>query len=275
MGPAVGAIPLNSVLWVWWSALPILGLTLHLATAQQLLKQSPPPEQLPTWNWHRWWWLAGLGWVGTTVAALNAEDPAVAWGIWWQWTVVGVGCWWLYQLRQQLATTLLFVIVVAALFQSGLGILQKHIVFPRLIAEITAAAEQNADHALVNRFGSAQVLERLRNGGVYGSLLLANIYALVCGIGAILAGQHLRRQPAVIIPVLICLFGVYLSGAKGAVIAIAAGVSLSWMLNNFKSRWWAAIVLISGVITAWWMSSGAQLSLAVRADYWRGTGYHR
>ena len=136
---------------------------------------------------------------------------------------------------------IILAIISLALFQAGLGVLQKTVVFPSLIADIQQAAANNGDHALVNRFGSEQVLERLRNGGVYGSLLLANIYALICGIGALFAASRVRQQPLLIPALFLCLVGVWLSGAKGAVIALLAGGLISWIAFAPRQRWWLCL----------------------------------
>ena len=123
-------------------------------------------------------------------------------------------------------------------FQAYLGILQNWVVFPRLLAEVEAAQAGRADNALVDRFGAGAITERLRNGGVYGTLLLANLYALFCGLGLMLCLGLARRAPWCLLPAAFLLWGIYLSGAKGATAALIGGAALSWMLSAWRSRWW-------------------------------------
>ena len=262
IAPAAGAIGLDHVLWIWWSAMPLLGLTMHLADLQ---KDELREQRM---LWHPTWWFILATWFVVTSSFWWSPDQAVAAGVWWQWTVGLCGCWWIYQVRAQIGHIAILALIFTALFQAFLGITQKLIVFPALIEQIEQAAANNGDNALVNRFGAGQVIERLKNGGAYGSLLLANLFAVYCGVGLILTAFMARNNKLAWFAIIPLAIGIYLSGAKGAVAALIGGSALAWMLADVKKRWWIMPSLALIAAAAWSLSSGLQLSLRVRMDYW-------
>jgi hypothetical protein len=271
VAPAAGAIALNSILWLWWSALPLLGLMLHVAQGQRRLTTdlaSQPPGSAWQIAWHPVWYFAFAAWALMTASVFWSPDPAIAAGKWWQWTVACVGCWWFYQVRHSIQSSVLWMLVVIGLFQAYLGILQEWIVFPTLIAGIESANTSQAPNALVDRFGAHAVLERLRNGGVYGTLLLANLYALFCGIGLLICLAAARINKWCLIPAAVLAWAMFLSGAKGATAAVVAGALLAWSAQAWRRRWWVPIILVgvAGIFLS--VSAGLRLSMAVRLDYW-------
>lgn len=228
----------------------------------------------PAWAWSWRGVLAVALVLALLPAALGAAEPAPSWCRWTGWLACLAAAAYLMQVlpgRQRLAL---------AGFGAGLavtvvlGLAQPLWVFPAM-----AAAQQAGSSVFAALAGDPTALsERIANGGVYSTFTLANQFgaylALLLPVVVGMAWATWRARGgqwlAGVLLVGLGLLALALTGAKGAVLALATGCGLGWWLA-FPGRWWRwlplplaglglAVVLITGV---------AQASIDVRAGYWR------
>lgn len=230
----------------------------------------------PAWAWS-WRGVLAVGLVLALLpAAFGAAEPAPSWSRWTGWLACLAAAAYLMQVlpgRQRLAL---------AGFGAGLavtvvlGLAQSFWALPAM-----AAAQQAGSPVFAALPGDPAALsERIANGGVYSTFTLANQFgaylALLLPLVAGMAWASWRagtRGPALGVSVLLgllALIALVLTGAKGAVLALATGCGLGWWLA-FPGRWWRWLPLpLAGLGLAVVLASGvAQASIDVRAGYWR------
>lgn len=230
----------------------------------------------PAWAWS-WRGVLAVGLVLALLpAALGAAEPDPSWCRWTGWLACLAAAAYLMQVlpgRQRLAL---------AGFGAGLAVtVVLGLAQPLWVLPAMAAAQQAGSSVFAALPGDPGALsERIANGGVFSTFTLANQFgaylALLLPVVAGMAWATWRaagRGPVLGISVLLGLLGLValaLTGAKGAVLALATGCGLGWWLA-FPGRWWRwlplplaglglAVVLLTGV---------AQASIDVRAGYWR------
>lgn len=228
----------------------------------------------PAWAWS-WRGLLAIALVLALLpAALGAAEAAPSWCRWTGWLACLAAAAYLMQVlpgRQRLAL---------AGFGAGLavtivlGLAQPLWVFPAM-----AAAQQAGSSVFAALPGDPAALsERIANGGVYATFTLANQFgAYLALLLPVVAGMawatwrvHGGRWPTGVLLVGLGLLALVLTGAKGAVLALATGCGLGWWLA-FPGRWWRWLPLpLAGLGLAGVLATGlAQASIDVRSGYWR------
>ncbi len=230
----------------------------------------------PAWAWS-WRGVLAVGLVLALLpAALGAAEPAPSWCRWTSWLACLAAAAYLMQVlpgRQRLALAGFGAGLVVTVV---LGLAQTVWVLPAM-----AAAQQAGASVFATVPGDPAALsERIANGGVYSTFTLANQFgaylALLLPLVAGMAWASWRaasRGPALGVSVLLgllALVALALTGAKGAVLALATGCGLGWWLA-FPGRWWRWLPLpLAGLGLAAVLITGvAKASIEVRAGYWR------
>ncbi len=228
----------------------------------------------PSWAWSWRGALAVALVLALLPAALAAAEPAPSWCRWTSWLACLAAAAYLMQViagRQRLALAALgagFAVTIA------FGLAQPLWVLPAM-----AAAQQAGSPAFAAMSGDGGAIsERIANGGIFSTFTLANQFgAYLALLLPVLAGtvwatwRAGKRWPAAgFALVLLGLLALVLTGAKGAILALAAGCGLGWWLA-FPGRWWRWLPLpLAGLGLAAVLASGvASGSIAVRAGYWR------
>ena len=230
----------------------------------------------PAWAWS-WRGVLAVGLVLALLpAALGAAEPAPSWCRWTGWLACLAAAAYLMQVlpgRQRLAL---------AGFGAGLAVtVVLGLAQPLWVLPAMAAAQQAGSGVFAALAGDPAALsERIANGGVFSTFTLANQFgaylALLLPLVAGMAWASWRaasRGPAMGASVLLgvlALVALALTGAKGAVLALATGCGLGWWLA-FPGRWWRWLPLpLAGLGLAAVLAIGlAQASIDVRAGYWR------
>ena len=230
----------------------------------------------PAWAWSWRGALAVVLVLALLPAAFGAAEPAPSWCRWTGWLACLAAAAYLMQViggRQRLAL---------AGFGAGLAVtVLLGLAQPWWALPAMAAAQQAGSPVFAALAGDAAALsERIANGGAFSTFTLANQFgaylALLLPLVAGLAWTNWRAprqaptQAVILLLGLLGLLALALTGAKGAVLALAAGCGLGWWLA-FPGRWWRWLPLpVAGLGLAAVLATGvAQASIDVRTGYWR------
>lgn len=246
-----------------WQALAVVALLLTAIESAAGLRRH--------WLWS---WRAGLGLallLGLLPSILGSPDPAPAWAF-WSGLVASMGAaTYLMQVLPERVRLVWAALAAGLLVTSVFGVMQRLVALPAM-----AAAQQGGAAVFDALPGDAgAVAERIARGGTFATFTLANQFgsylALCIPIVAGMAwcSRGLARWTALAIA-LLAGAALATTGAKGAWLALVAGLGYAWWLV-WPGRWWRWLPLpVAAIGVAAVLSGGfARDSVEVRAGYWR------
>lgn len=223
------------------------------------------------WRWS-WRWLPATALIlGLLGPALHAPEAIEGWCRWTGWAACACAAVYLAQVIEGRRALAVAACGGALAVLAALGIGQRLVSLPAMAASLASGDPAFAAAPVTG----AEFAERLANGGAYATFTTANQFAawLVLAIPLALGLVIAARGAARVLPALLVLAGLAAlaaSGAKGGVLALAAGLGLAWWLA-WPGRWWRWLPLPLAAIAALGLllSGLAADSIAVRAGYWR------
>ncbi len=228
----------------------------------------------PAWNWG-WRGMVGLVLVlGLLPAVLAAPEPAPAWCRWSGWVACLAAAGYLAQVLPGRVRLAVAALMAGFAMVAVLALMQRAVVLPAM----AAAQAGGASMFEAVPGGAAAIAERIANGGVFATFTLANqlgsYLALLLSIAAVLAWRASGWQRVLLVAVAAGgLAALALTGAKGAWLALALGLAVSWFVAfpGRPHRWLPFGLGAVGLIAVIGLGL-MQTSIEVRLGYWRSAG---
>jgi hypothetical protein len=221
--------------------------------------------------------LAALAVLVLAPAAWRAAEGAPGWALWGQWLLIVLYAGWLGVQAQDRPRLLWAGVLAGVVGEVAISLMQWTIVQPAMLA-----ADQAGTLGIAS---SVDLTERIRNGGVFGTFTLANtlgaflVLVLPSVVATAWSAVGTRRVVAAVVGGVLALAAggcLVLTGAKGAWLALPAGLAITWMCHGPGGplvRWGlpAAGLAVAVAALALLPSLRAPLmpSVDVRLGYWR------
>ena len=245
-----------------WQGLAVGGLTIAALERAAGLSSA--------WRWS-WRGAAALGLILALIPAVfGAAEASPAWCRWTGWVACLAAAAYLVQVLPGRTRLALAGLTAGVTITATLGLAQPWLVLPAM-----AKAQQAGDAVFQGMPGDpGAIAERIANGGAFATFTLANQFgaylALVLPLllGMAWTCRGLARWSMVVVGIIV-LAALAETGAKGAWLALAAGLAAGWTVA-WPGRWWRWLPLALGVVGfAVLLHRGfAQASIDVRLGYW-------